>query len=130
MSATKISTDLLHRIRDYAVEEPSFTIPFAAWELKVSSNAIQIGVASLLKGGIIHEIEPRQGPYAAVYAYRPIPGEGQTVRRTFSDDIGVKPPKRGGVVAHTRREGPSGKPGLDRKRSRKGVRVRRERQGT
>jgi hypothetical protein len=81
MGLASISQDLLKRVRDYAVEEPSYTVAFAAWELKLSKTAINLANAELLRLGIVHEIEPRKGPYAAVYSYRPIPGDSHSPRR-------------------------------------------------
>lgn len=68
-TTAKLGAPLQKRIRDYAVNEPSFTIPFMAWELKISSSAATLGVAELLRKEIVQEIEPQAGPYAATYAY-------------------------------------------------------------
>jgi hypothetical protein len=130
-----ISEATLRRVRDYAVEEPSFTAPFAAWELGVSTSVVRAAVEKLLEGGVVIEIEPAQGPYAATYAYAPMPEvNGQPVKRHFPelDDarIGELAPARSKVVPHTRTEGPSGRPGRDRKRQAKGVRVKRGRVGS
>lgn len=127
----------LHRMRDYAIEEPSFTAAFAAWELGIHPGSAHNAVAELLKLGIIEEIEPRSGPYAAVYRYRPIEEEpnGMTPkqrRRLFGelDDaraagVGIEAQPRGVVVPHTRIEGVSHSPGRDRRRQERGVRLAR-----
>jgi hypothetical protein len=135
-----MGADTLRRLRDYAVDEPSFTVPFAAWELGLSSSLVSLGVAELLKKGIVQEIEPRSGPYAAVYAYDPPTGDGVpswqpgSKRRLFAelDDarIGELAPPRGVAVPHTHVEGASGKPGHDKRRQVRGVRVKRRRNGT
>lgn len=135
-SGQYVSAQTFGRIRDYAIREPSFTKAFAAWELGLSVSAVGPAVDALLNAGIVIEIEPRKGPYGAVYQYDP-PKDGRPVSRLFRelDDariagVGVEAAQRGVVVPHTRTEGPSGKPGRDRKRQAKGVRVKRARQGT
>jgi len=134
--AQRVSAATLQRVRDYVVEEPSFTIAFAAWELGLSSAAVGSCVTSLLEGGVIQQIEERNGPYAAVYTYTP-PGPQPPKRRHFPelDDsraagVGAEAEQRGVIVPHTRSEGPSGKPGRDKRRQANGVRVKRRRQGT
>lgn len=125
---------ILERARDYAVEQPSFTAAFMAWEMGISRVSATNATNRLLKLGIIEQIEPRSGPYAAVYAYKPIRSNGHRPRRLFSelDDarVGELAPARGKVVPRTRPIGPSGKPGLDRKRGAAGFKVKRARQGT
>jgi hypothetical protein len=128
------------RVRDYACTEPSFTIAFAAWELGVSRAAVAGCVAALHDQGVVTVIEPRKGPYGATYAYAPIEGESPRNRsdvRRFGElddarlaEVGVDAQQRGVIVPHTRAEGPSGKPGKDKARQRRGVRVKRQRQGT
>jgi hypothetical protein len=130
----KVSAQTYARIRDYAVQEPSFTIAFAAWELGLTAGPVGWSVRQLLTDGLVRQIEPRQGPYAAVYQYVPPtePGLG-IVRSRFPEldaGIGREAPVRGVVVPHTRAAGPSGKPGYDKKRSERGVRVKRSKQGT
>lgn len=129
--------NVLHRLRDYAIEEPSFTAAFAAWELGISRDAATKATNELLKQGIIEQIESRSGPYAAVYAYAPIPGDvpGLTPKqrtRLFAelDDsraagIGVEAQTRGVVVPHTRIVGSSHSPGKDARRQARGVRLAR-----
>jgi hypothetical protein len=125
---------MLERVRDYAVDQPSFTTAFAAWELEVSPSAVNLAVKQLLKLEIITEIEPRSGPYAAVYAYNATPRNERRVRLfTELDASGAErvaadlAAKRGEVVPHTRAKGSSGKPGLDHKRQENGIRVKRGR---
>jgi predicted ArsR family transcriptional regulator len=42
---------MLERVRDYAVDQPSFTTAFAAWELEVSPSAVNLAVKQLAKRG-------------------------------------------------------------------------------
>ena len=125
------------RVRDYACTEPSFTIAFAAWELGVSRAVVAGCVAQLHDQGVVTVIEPRVGPYGATYAYAPIdessPRNRSDVRRLdalVDVEVGVDAQQHGVVVPHTRSEGPSGKPGRDRKRQQRGVRVKRNRTGS
>lgn len=76
----RISEKTLARIRDYAVNEPSYTIDFAAWEMKVSRTTVMAANAILLEKGIVHVIEPQNGGYATVYAYNPPPNTAPTSR--------------------------------------------------
>lgn len=71
----------MERIRNYAVTEPSYTIAFAAWEMGLSPGTVSAANYELLRLGIVHKIERRSGPLAAVYAYRPIPGDAHSPRR-------------------------------------------------
>jgi hypothetical protein len=127
----RVSASTFARVRDYACDEPSFTIAFASWELGLSTSAIGACVERLLEQGTVEQIEARSGPYAAVYAYAPIDSTSTTnvrrVRFGELDDarIGELAPARGIVVPHTHTEGPSGKPGRDRKRQQQGARIRR-----
>lgn len=129
---------ILERARDYATEQPSFTSPFMAWEMGISPSAAVLATRELLRLGIIEEIEPRQGPYAAVYAYKPIEANGNGHKpksgRLFAelDDarVGELAPARGKAVPHVRPIGPSGKPGLDKQRGNAGRKVKRVKQGT
>jgi DNA-binding Lrp family transcriptional regulator len=132
MSKTRqrVSAATFARVRDYACDEPSFTIAFAAWELGLSTSAIAECVARLLEQGTIEEIEARSGPYAAVFAYAPVDASTTTVRRVYFgelDDarIGELAPARSVVVPHTHTVGSSGKPGRDRKRQKAGARIKR-----
>jgi hypothetical protein len=137
---TRVSEATFKRIRDYAVSEPSFTNAFAAWELGLSFGCVSMAVNQLHADGIIKEIEPRSGPYGAVYAYDP-PKAGRAAAlgrsRHFAEldesrrlGVGSEAPTRGVVIPHVRPEGPSGKPGRDKARSARGVQVKRARQGT
>jgi predicted DNA-binding transcriptional regulator len=137
MSTTKppkVSAQTYARIRDYVVEQPSFTIAFAAWELGITVTPIGWAVEQLLKDGLIRQIEPQKGPYAAVYQYEPPSEAGPGIVRSnfpeLDEGLGREAPRRGVIVPHTRAVGPSGKPGEDKKRSARGVRVKRARQGT
>lgn len=92
---------VLDRVRDYAAAEPSFTIGFAAWELKVSPGSVWLAVVSLLKCGELREIEPKSGPYGAVYEYMPAeptplrvapdPERDAALRRTVCDALTTGP---------------------------------------
>jgi hypothetical protein len=134
-----VSEETLRRIRDYAVNEPSFTAAFAAWDLSrtgkpISSTAVTLCIPALVEQGVIELVEDG-GRRGKVYAYVPPPPGLQPSRpRLFTelDDarIGELAPTRSKVVPHTGTKGPSGKPGQDRKRQEKGVRIKRGRQGT
>lgn len=131
MGKAKISEALLKRCRDYAVEEPSYTVAFAAWEMGISSSAWNIANAELLRLGIVREIEPRVGPYAAVYAYVPPPETKGNVRRLFPElDESRQTHGAAPVPLTGQPKGPSGRPGRDRKVQERGHRVKRQRQGT
>jgi hypothetical protein len=141
-TAGKVSAATFARIRDYAVDEPSFTIPFAAWELGLSPSLVDHAVKDLHRAGIVKQIEPAKGPYAATYQYDPpkpseserhVPASAGRFREL--DDarlagVGIDAQPRGVVVPHTRPQGPSGRPGRDKKRQARGVKVKRNRQGT
>lgn len=111
MGTTRISAKTLSSVRDYVVDEPSYTVPFAAWELGISATAVQIANAELLRLGIVHQIEPRKGPYAATYAYRPIPGDAHSPRRRVGNGHRPRKVKPSEPVPGTGKPvGPSGKP--------------------
>jgi hypothetical protein len=125
---SKIGEDLRRKVRDYMVSEPSFTVPFASWELGVSRPAIRLVLIEALKKGWVEEIEPAATPYAAVYAYNPPPSEVVQRVRLPELDAGLEPdlaPRRGVIVPHTRSQGPTSKPGETRKRQQRGVRIKR-----
>lgn len=133
---TKISQRMLKRARDYAVNEPSFTVAFMAWEFGVDDSAVRPAIKELLRLGIVKEIEPQSGPNAAVYAYNAeIPTNGTTPkqrRRLFAelDDsraagVGIEAQQTGIIVPHTRIRGTSDSPGRDRRRQASGVRLAR-----
>jgi hypothetical protein len=134
-----VSEATLRRVRDYAVEEPSFTVTFAAWDLSrtgesITSTAVKEAVKLLLAKGIVRLIEDA-GRFGKVYAYAPPTGDGIPTwqpgqkRHLFAelDDarIGELAPTRGGVVAHTRIRGSTGRPGEDKRRQARGVRMTR-----
>jgi hypothetical protein len=70
-TTSRIGEPTMRRMRDYALEEPSFTAAFMAWELGLSAGVAHAGVKRLLAAGLIEQIEPRSGPYAAVYVAVP-----------------------------------------------------------
>jgi hypothetical protein len=134
-----VSEETLRRVRDYAVNEPSFTAPFAAWDLSqtgepISAEAVRLCMPALLKQGIIEVVEDG-GRFGRVYAYAPPPTAHPALnaRRLFAelDDsrIGELRPAQV-VVPHTREEGKSDRPGRNKKRQAKGVRIKRGRQGS
>lgn len=111
MAAIKLSETTIQRFRNYVVDEPSYTVKFAAWELKLSTTAIAAANKEMLRLGIVHQIEERSGIYAAVYAYRPIPGDRHSPRRR-RDGTNNTPLRAVKPVAGTGKPtGPSGKPG-------------------
>lgn len=93
MKRARLSELTRKRIEHYALNEPSFTIPFAAWELKLSKSAIELGVHPLIKSGQLVEIEPACGPYAATYTVKPKrnrKGRKPAKRRNGHDEIRLK----------------------------------------
>lgn len=144
MSHSAPSEKLLKTIRDYAEAEPSFTAAFAAWDLstnrnyKISHSGVRNAMDVLEEQGQIKLIEDG-GRMGRVYAYTPpkpvrhiAPIEPRVSLPELDAAIGVgaEAPTRGVIVPHTRTEGPSGRVGRDRKRQQRGVRVKRQRQGT
>lgn len=141
---SKPSEKLLKTVRTYAEEEPGFTCAFAAWDLTtnreypVTSTAVKYAVDVLLAERAVKLIEDN-GRAGKVYAYEPprpvrhiLPIEPRVSMPELDASLGIgsEAVTRGVVVPHTRTEGPSGKPGRDRRRQARGVRVKRERQGT
>jgi hypothetical protein len=130
-----VSEDTLRRVRDYAVNEPSFTVSFAAWDLSqtgesISSEAVRLCVPALVKQGVIELVEDG-GNGGKVYAYKPPPESVRAPgRRVFAELDDARDPRPAMPVPHTRAQGSSGKPGRDRKRQERGVRIKRGRQGT
>jgi hypothetical protein len=135
-----VSEKVLKRVRNYAVNEPSFTVTFAVWDLsrtgaKITAYPVKRAVDELLRLDIIELIEDH-GRSGKVYAYkRPLATiarlNGERMFAELDDArIGELAPARGVAVPHTRAEGPSGRPGRDRKRQARGVKVKRQRQGT
>lgn len=106
----KASAAMIAKLRDYAVEEPSYTVAFAAWELGVSTTSITLANRELLKLGIVHMIEGQSGPNARVYAYRPIPGDRHSPRRRVGRDNSTPRAVAKPVAGTGKPAGPSGKP--------------------
>lgn len=106
----RVSNELVARFRDYVVEEPSYTVKFAAWELGLSVTAVALANAEMLKLGIAHQIEPRSGPLAAVYAYRPIPGDTHSPRRRVESANNTTHRAVTPVPGTGKPMGPTGKP--------------------
>jgi hypothetical protein len=135
----KVSEKTLKRVRDYAIDEPSFTCAFAAWDMTrdggapITDSTIANAVAVLLDKGIVKLVE-EHGRAGKVYAYDPPQATTVTRRSNFPElddahlaEIGVDAQPRGVVVPHTRARGTSGKPGLDRHRQEQGVRIKKRR---
>ena len=135
----KISEAMLKRFRDYAVEEPSYTISFAVWDLKqrgtpMSDLSIKSANDELLRLGVVKLIEDH-GRAGKVYAYEPpkparhisaVPASPALFPELDeSRRVGELAPARGVVVPHTRVRGRSGKPGKDADRQARGVRVKK-----
>jgi hypothetical protein len=144
LASSAPSEKLLKTIRDYAEAEPSFTAAFAAWDLstnhgyKITGSGVRNAMDVLEEQGQIKLIEDG-GRMGRVYAYAPpkpvrhiAPIEPRVSLPELDAGLGIgsAAPKRGEVVPHTRTEGPSGRPGRDRKRQERGIRVKRQRQGT
>jgi DNA-binding Lrp family transcriptional regulator len=129
--AARVSALTMIRIRDYVVNEPSFTVAFAAWELGLSVSAIGAAVAELVDADVVEQIEARNGPYAAVYAYK-VPKADKVPKRRplhlpeLDAGVGVDASPHGVIVPHTRARGESDTPGKTRERQKRGVRVRRQ----
>lgn len=131
----RCSEATLKRVRDYAVDEPSFTTSFAAWDLSrtgepISRMAVKLATDELERLGIVRLIEDG-GRMGKVYAYDP-PQNGSRPRSRpalpeLDAGIGVgrAAPQRGVVVPHTRIRGESDSPGEDRRRQARGVRLSR-----
>jgi len=66
----RIRPELRDRITQYARTEPSFTAPFAAWELGCSTAIVKSVVTRLANENKLVEIEPAAGPNAAVYRWK------------------------------------------------------------
>lgn len=117
--------------RDFAVARQSFTTPDYMEEFGVARNTALAKLQAMAGRGVI---ERRGGTTSKSAFWLYVRPTGQTTKRrrepppeaTAATEAAV----RGEIVAHTRARGPSGKPGTDRKRSAKGVRVKRQRQGT
>jgi len=136
VARARVSDETYKRVLDHATSEPSFTAAFLAWDMGISESAAHAAVERMRDERRIDEIEPRSGPYAAVYVVRPVRhvaavSPARLVLPELDAGVGVGAPKRGEVVPLTgRAKGPSGKPKTDRKRQEAGHRVKRARQGT
>jgi hypothetical protein len=121
----------IQRIRDWVIEEPGYTVAYAAWCLGISPELMRQANAELLRLEIVRQIEPKIGHEGAVYAYNPEITNGRPPQRKplpeldASIGVGSEAAQRNVVVPHTRHEGASDRPGRNRKRQAKGVRVRR-----
>jgi hypothetical protein len=132
-----VSEETLRRIRDYAVNEPSFTAAFAAWDLSrtgkpISSTAVTLCIPALVEQGVIELVEDG-GRRGKVYAYVPPPSlpPGKRLFTELDDArIGELAPARGVEVPHTGTVGPADRLGRTRKKQKKGFKVKRPRQGT
>jgi hypothetical protein len=69
LAARRVGAKTRQRIQHYALTEPSFTIPFAAWELDLSDTCVRHVVMDMLRAGQIEQIEERERRYnlSAVY---------------------------------------------------------------
>lgn len=131
----------LKRVRDYALEEPGFTVTFLVWDLKqrgqeISGSAVKTAVDKLLADGTIKVVEDG-GTMGRVYAAAPArnvrlisPLPNTHFPELDEARMADLAPERGKVVAHTRRHGSTGKPGKDRKLQEEGWKIKRTRQGT
>lgn len=133
---SKFTPDQLKVARDYATREPGFTPPFMAWELGWDLPTAKAVTVELLKMDVIYVVEPPSRPHPAVYAHK-IPTHAQEAAggpRLFIASTDEPKPdlaaERGVVVPHTRARGASGKPGENKERQERGVRIKRARNGT
>jgi hypothetical protein len=133
---SRIGDENYKRVLDHAASEPSFTAAFLAWDMGIPSSTAFAAVARMIKERRVDEIEPRSGPYAAVYVVRPVRHVDRVSRpllhlAELDAGIGVAAPQRGSVVPLTgKADGPSDRPGRDRRKQEAGRRVKRARQGT
>lgn len=124
------------RVLDHATSEPSFTAAFLAWDMGIPQAMAFAAVARMIEERRVDQVEPRSGPYAAVYVVRPVRRvdrvSGPRLALAELDaGIGVDAPQRGSVVPLTGKAiGSSGSPVRDRKKQEAGHRVKRARQGT
>jgi hypothetical protein len=130
MAQVRISEATLRKVRDYVVEEPSYTNAYAAWELGISRESVACATTILESKGIVVMFEKAAGPHGATYRYAPIEEPTPKKRRTTA---------RGGVgsengalpVATTgRRKGRAGSPMQDAKRQANGHQLRRTKRGS
>lgn len=140
--APSISEATLKLVRDYVVDEPSFTVSFAAWDIStnrgrpITATAVSLATKELLRLGIVELIEDN-GRRGKVYAYVEPPQNGTAPRSRpplpeldSGIGIGVEGAQTGRIVPHTRPRGESDSPGKTRKRQERGVKIKRARQGT
>lgn len=129
-------------VRDFAVAEETFTVPYAAYLMALPVARVTTAVRKLVDRGVLRLVEPPvRGRYGgpAVWGYAPIDALPVTSRRSVRRFVSEEPlvvmpdlaPERGVAVATTGVvHGPSGRPGRDRKRQELGHRIKRQRQGT
>lgn len=122
----------LQRAREYVRDEPGFTAPFMAWELKIPLEQAKALTVRLFQDGYVYMVEPPSRPHPAVYAYK-VPRhvlEAQGAPRLYQQDPEVPEAdlaaERGVIVPHTRVRGQSDTPGRTRERQRRGERIRRK----
>lgn len=80
LAARRVSAKTRQRIQRYALTEPSFTVPFASWELGLSDTCIRHVVTDMLRAGQIEQIEERDRRYNLSAVYRAKRRESVTLR--------------------------------------------------
>jgi hypothetical protein len=80
LAARRVGAKTRQRIQRYALTEPSFTIPFAAWELDLSDTCVRHVVMDMLRAGQIEQIEERERRYNLSAVYRAKRREPTTLR--------------------------------------------------
>jgi hypothetical protein len=80
VAARRVGAKTRQRIQHYALTEPSFTIPFAAWELDLSDTCVRHVVMDMLRAGRIEQIEERDRRYNLSAVYQAKRRESTTLR--------------------------------------------------
>jgi hypothetical protein len=80
LGARRVGAKTRQRIQRYALTEPSFTIPFAAWELDLSDTCVRHVVKDMLRAGQIEQIEERERRYNLSAVYQAKRPESVTLR--------------------------------------------------
>lgn len=117
-------------MRDFAREEQTFTVPYAAYFTGISVRHVKAAVAKLQRNEIVEIIEPAQrgrlgGP--AVYGYIAIDRTPVPRPQHYEHIPADLAPARGQSLAFTgQTKGPSGKPGENRVMLKRGHRVRKK----